>query len=51
MPKVSVDRSKAITDSKKRQVAFCRQKKDLVKKAMELSQMCGSKVLLVVLDE
>ena len=37
MPKISVDRSLAIKDSKKRQIAFCRQKKELVKKAMELS--------------
>ena len=44
-------RSKPIQDKQKKLVAFCRMKKDLVKRAMELSQMCENKVLLVIFDE
>jgi hypothetical protein len=40
MPRKKLDRSVAITDSKKKQIAFCRQKKELIKKAIELSMMC-----------
>ena len=38
--KKKLDRSVAIVDTKKKQIAFCRQKKELVKKAIELSMMC-----------
>ena len=50
MPKLTYDRTKPINDLHKRQVVFCRQKKDLIKRSMELSQMCECKVLLVVFD-
>ena len=51
MPKHAHDRTRPIKDKQKRLVAFCRMKKDLIRRAMELSQMCDIKVLVVVQDE
>ena len=51
MPRKLRDRVTPIPDEKKRKVAFCRMKKELLKRSMELSQMCDLQVLLVVFDE
>ena len=51
MPRKLLNRVSPIPDVQKRKVAFCRMKKDLLKRSMELSQMCDMQVLLVVYDE
>jgi len=51
MPKFAHSRSQPIKDKQKRQVAYCRLKKELIKRAMEFSQMCANQVLVVVYDE
>ena len=42
MPRPTIDKTKPIKDRQKKQVAFCRMKKDIIKRGMELSQMCQS---------
>ncbi len=50
MPKRKIDRTIPLQDKKRKRIVFCRQKKDLLKKCVELSKMCEQKVLLVVFD-
>jgi len=50
MPKRKIDRTVPLVDKKRKRIVFCRQKKDLLKKSIELSKMCDQKVLLVVFD-
>ena len=51
MPKRARNPSKAIRDRERKKVTFCKKKKDLIKRAMELSMMCEAKILLVVFDK
>lgn len=39
-----------IEDEKFRKVTCCKRKKGLVKKAMELSMLCGNDILLIIRD-
>lgn len=39
-----------IQDNNNRNIAFCKRKRGLIKKAMEISKLCGTEVFLVVLD-
>ena len=40
-----------IEDLVKRNVTFCKRKKGLIKKAIEVSKLCGKKVAVYILDE
>lgn len=40
-----------IKDKEKRNVAFCKRKRYLLQKAIELSELCGKKVFIVMFDE
>lgn len=40
-----------IKDKVQRNVAFCKRKRGFLKKAIELSQLCGQKIFIVVYDE
>lgn len=42
---------KAITNTLRRRNTFCKRKKILIKKAMELSQLCSLDVYLCILDK
>ena len=46
-----LDDEKFIKDKQRRLVTFCRKKKELVKRAIELSKLCGQKIMLVVYDQ
>ena len=51
MGRKSIDKQKLIEDRLQRSVAFCKRKKGLLKKAIELSQLCEQKILIVIYDE
>ena len=40
-----------IEDLVKRNVTYCKRKKGLIKKAIEISKLCGKKVAIYILDE
>ena len=47
--KINID--KIIDNKTARKVTFCKRKKGLIKKAMELSILCGKDISLVIFDE
>jgi len=51
MPKRKIDKKQLIPDDQNRQVSFCKKKKEILKKAMEISTMCGQKFLMMIYDE
>jgi ubiquitin C-terminal hydrolase len=48
MPRHNIDKTAPVEDPKKRTITFCKRKKELVMRAIELSNMCCVDVLLVV---
>mmetsp|Transcript_8447 Transcript_8447/g.12891 ORF Transcript_8447/g.12891 Transcript_8447/m.12891 type:complete len:82 (-) Transcript_8447:586-831(-) len=50
MGKNKIDRTQLIESSTNRKVTFCKRKKDLLRKAIELSQMCGRQISLIIHD-
>ena len=48
MPRYKVDLTATIRDSKKRIMTYCKRKKELLKRAIELSNMCDLNVMLVI---
>ena len=43
--------AKLIGDKRRRDHAFYKRRRGVLKKAIQLSKMCGQKILMVVLDE
>ena len=50
MGKRAIDRTKTIEEGLKRNVAYCKRRKGLLKKAIEMSRMCNTHVFMVVFD-
>ena len=50
MGKRAVDRTKKIESSLQRSVAFCKRRRGLLKKAIEMSRMCETRVFLILVD-
>ena len=51
MPRQTANPTELIKDRDKRVVAFCRLKKELLRRAMELSQTCANEILMVIYDD
>eukprot|EP00356_Strombidium_inclinatum_P002598 CAMPEP_0170478602 /NCGR_PEP_ID=MMETSP0208-20121228/70_1 /TAXON_ID=197538 /ORGANISM="Strombidium inclinatum, Strain S3" /LENGTH=78 /DNA_ID=CAMNT_0010750891 /DNA_START=8 /DNA_END=244 /DNA_ORIENTATION=+ len=48
MPRHNIDKTAPVQDLKKRTITFCKRKKELLIRAIELSNMCCVDVMLVV---
>ena len=51
MGKWKIDKSKKIENKNQRNVAFCKRKRGLLKKAIEISRLCDLKVFITIVDE
>ena len=51
MGKRKIESMKLIDSSSARNITYCKRKKGLLKKAMEISMLCGQEVFLVCLDK
>ena len=51
MGKKRIQSMSLIEDVVKRNVTYCKRKKGLIKKAIEISKLCGKKVAIYILDE
>lgn len=51
MTKVKREQYELITNKEKRNVAYCKRKKGVVKKAIELSKLCNLDILIVMFDK
>lgn len=51
MGKKKIDKLKLIDSKTQRNVAFCKRKRGFLKKAIELSCLCGQKILIIIYDE
>ena len=51
MGKKKIQTVELIDDVSQRNVTYCKRKKGLIKKAMEVSLLCGQQVLLAIYDE
>ena len=51
MGRNKIDKLKLIEDRLQRTVTFCKRRKGLLKKAIELSSLCQSKIFIVIHDE
>ena len=51
MGKRLIDATKRIDDHGKRNIAYCKRRKGIVKKAIELSKMCTKKIFMAIHDE
>ena len=51
MGRKKIDTTVEITDRKKRSITITKRKKGLIKKARELSKMCGLNLALVIQDK
>jgi len=51
MPKQRSQIKGRIANAQQRKVAYCKYKKDLLRRAIELSEHCGQSVIVVVLNE
>ena len=50
MGRRAVDKTKLIRDMTTRNVAFCKRRRGLLKKAIELSRMCQQQIFLFMYD-
>ena len=51
MGKRKINNFKIIDDDNNRNVTYCKRKKGLIKKAMQLSMLCGQEVYLSIFDQ
>ena len=51
MTKVKREQYELIMNKEKRNVAYCKRKKGVVKKAIELSKLCNLDILIVMFDK
>lgn len=51
MGKKKIDKLKLIESKTQRNVAFCKRKRGFLKKAIELSYLCGQQILIIIYDE
>jgi hypothetical protein len=51
MGKRKIDNFKLIENKIYRSVTYCKRKSGLIKKAIELSRLCGLNIYLMILDE
>jgi len=51
MGKKKIENFTLIQDQVLRNITYCRRKKGLLKKVMEMSLLCGQKIHLVIYDE
>lgn len=45
-----VDKTKKIEQANKRDVTYCKRRRGLLKKCVEMSKMCDQKVFMVIYD-
>lgn len=50
MGRRAVDKTKKIESKNQRNVAFCKRRRGILKKAIEIARMCQQKVLMVIYD-
>jgi hypothetical protein len=51
MGKKKIDPLQKITNINKRTITYCKRRKGLVNKAIELSMMCEQRIFLAIFDE
>ena len=51
MGKRKIEGNKRITDNNARRITYLKRKKGLIKKAMELSMLCNTKIAVTIFDE
>lgn len=51
MGKRRIDVKNKIADEQSRYVTYCKRKRGLLKKAIELSTLCSQKIFLVIFDQ
>ena len=51
MGKRKIEKMTRILDYNARKVTLCKRKKGLIKKAIELSILCGQKIMILIQDE
>lgn len=50
MGKKKIDATKRIEKNSKRQVTYCKRKRGILKKAIELSSLCDQEIIMVIYD-
>lgn len=51
MGRKKLDNIDLLPDKNQRNVAYCKRKRGLVKKAIELSKLCDQRIFLVIFDQ
>ena len=51
MGKKKIDTHLMICDQKTRDICYCKRKRGLVKKAIELSMLCGQDIMVIIFDK
>ena len=51
MGRKKIDKYGLIEEKRKLQISYCKRKRGLIKKAMELTMLCDQKISLIIFDE